>query len=199
MTDTRNAQDPWWKSAVVYQLYPRSFADSNGDGRGDFEGIRSHLDHLRDLGHRRDLAVAVLPVAAARSRLRRRRLLRCRAGVRKSRRLRSAGGRRQRARHPHHARHRPQPLQLRPCLVPGGTEGRVRARRSGPGTGSATARVRTATSRPTTGGRSSAVRHGPASPRRMARPASGTSTRSRRGSPTSTGTTPTSSTTSTGC
>jgi alpha-glucosidase len=50
MTDTRNAQDPWWKSAVVYQLYPRSFADSNGDGRGDFEGIRSHLDHLRDLG-----------------------------------------------------------------------------------------------------------------------------------------------------
>jgi len=49
MTETRNAQDPWWRSAVVYQLYPRSFADSNGDGRGDFEGIRKHLDHLRDL------------------------------------------------------------------------------------------------------------------------------------------------------
>ena len=40
----------WWEDAVVYQLYPRSFADSNGDGIGDFEGIRSHLDHLRDLG-----------------------------------------------------------------------------------------------------------------------------------------------------
>jgi hypothetical protein len=40
----------WWEDAVVYQLYPRSFADSNGDGIGDFEGIRSHLDHVRDLG-----------------------------------------------------------------------------------------------------------------------------------------------------
>ena len=40
----------WWEDAVVYQLYVRSFADSNGDGRGDLEGIRSKLDHLRDLG-----------------------------------------------------------------------------------------------------------------------------------------------------
>jgi alpha-glucosidase len=40
----------WWEDAVVYQLYVRSFADSNGDGRGDLEGIRSRLDHLRDLG-----------------------------------------------------------------------------------------------------------------------------------------------------
>jgi len=49
MTDTGNSENPWWKNAVVYQLYPRSLSDSNGDGRGDFEGIRSHLDHLRDL------------------------------------------------------------------------------------------------------------------------------------------------------
>ena len=42
--------DPWWKSAVVYQIYPRSFADANGDGVGDLEGVRRHLDHLAWLG-----------------------------------------------------------------------------------------------------------------------------------------------------
>src|SRR5690349_19972413 len=42
--------EPWWKSAVVYQIYPRSFCFTNGDGVGDLEGIRRHLDHLHDLG-----------------------------------------------------------------------------------------------------------------------------------------------------
>ncbi len=42
--------DPWWKSAVVYQIYPRSFADANGDGVGDLRGIIAHLDHLAGLG-----------------------------------------------------------------------------------------------------------------------------------------------------
>ena len=42
--------EPWWKSAVVYQIYPRSFADANGDGIGDLEGIRARLDHLSWLG-----------------------------------------------------------------------------------------------------------------------------------------------------
>lgn len=40
----------WWKEAVFYQIYPRSFCDSNGDGVGDLQGIISKLDYLRDLG-----------------------------------------------------------------------------------------------------------------------------------------------------
>ena len=41
---------PWWRDAVVYQIYPRSFCDADGDGIGDLEGIRRHLDHVADLG-----------------------------------------------------------------------------------------------------------------------------------------------------
>ncbi|MGN6426259.1 MAG: glycoside hydrolase family 13 protein [Leifsonia sp.] len=45
------ADDPqWWRSAVIYQVYPRSFADGNGDGVGDLAGVRQHLGYLRDLG-----------------------------------------------------------------------------------------------------------------------------------------------------
>jgi len=42
--------DLWWKSSVVYQIYPRSFADADGDGMGDLRGVIDHLDHLAELG-----------------------------------------------------------------------------------------------------------------------------------------------------
>jgi oligo-1,6-glucosidase len=59
MTDTAQRQapvpdgsdpGPWWKRAVVYQVYPRSFADADGDGMGDLRGVIDHLDHLAGLG-----------------------------------------------------------------------------------------------------------------------------------------------------
>ena len=40
----------WWHHAVIYEIYPRSFGDSNGDGIGDLNGITQHLDYLKDLG-----------------------------------------------------------------------------------------------------------------------------------------------------
>lgn len=45
-----NIADKWWKKIVVYQIYPKSFQDSNGDGIGDINGIISRLDYLKDLG-----------------------------------------------------------------------------------------------------------------------------------------------------
>src|SRR4051795_9511241 len=45
------SQDPeWWRQAVVYQVYPRSFADSNGDGVGDLAGVASKVRYLASLG-----------------------------------------------------------------------------------------------------------------------------------------------------
>ena len=44
------AEQPWWLDEVVYQVYPRSFQDSNHDGIGDIRGIISRLDYIRDLG-----------------------------------------------------------------------------------------------------------------------------------------------------
>lgn len=46
----KDVKKTWWKEAVVYQIYPRSFQDGNGDGIGDIKGIASRLDYLRMLG-----------------------------------------------------------------------------------------------------------------------------------------------------
>ena len=40
----------WWQKGVIYQVYPRSYADSNGDGIGDLAGVAARLDYLVDLG-----------------------------------------------------------------------------------------------------------------------------------------------------
>lgn len=55
MTETKTAPEPvldpdWWRGAVIYQIYPRSFQDQNGDGVGDLAGITSRLDYVADLG-----------------------------------------------------------------------------------------------------------------------------------------------------
>ncbi len=50
MGEQKKSTEKWWKSAVIYQIYPRSFADSNKDGIGDIQGIISRLDYLAHLG-----------------------------------------------------------------------------------------------------------------------------------------------------
>src|ERR1700761_2216154 len=49
-TDTSGLDRKWWKEAVVYQIYPRSFKDNDGDGVGDLKGIIAKLDYIKSLG-----------------------------------------------------------------------------------------------------------------------------------------------------
>ena len=57
MTTPRLDGPRWWRDAVVYQIYPRSFADANGDGVGDLRGITTRVDHVSKIGRIPNLSV----------------------------------------------------------------------------------------------------------------------------------------------
>jgi alpha-glucosidase len=67
----------WWRDAVFYEIYVRSFADGNGDGVGDMPGVTSRLDYVSNLGVDGIWPDAVLPVPDGRRRLRHLRLSGC--------------------------------------------------------------------------------------------------------------------------
>ena len=175
---------PWWRTAVFYQVYVRSFADSDGDGVGDLAGIRERLGYLQLLGVDALWLTPFYPSPGRRPRLRRGRPARRRPALRRPRRLRRARRRRARARA--QGDHRPgaEP-RLGPARQLRRRRSRTRPARPGGGTSSGTAPARTVPSRRTTGSPSSAARPGPGS-----RTASGTCTSSPPSSPTWTGPTP---------
>ena len=132
-------EQQWWRDAVIYQVYPRSFADSDGDGMGDLPGITARLPHLAELGVDAVWLSPFYTSPAERRRLRRRRLPRRRPALRHPRRRRRADRAGPRARPAGDRRPGAQPLLERAPVVPGGARRRRRAAPSGRATSSATA------------------------------------------------------------
>ena len=94
-----DADDPlWYKDAIIYEAHVRAFFDSTNDGIGDFPGLTQKLDYLAEPRHQRALAAAVLPVAAARRRLRHRGLREHPSELRHARRTSSASSTKRTAR-----------------------------------------------------------------------------------------------------
>ena len=115
--------DPlWYKDAIIYELHVKSFFDSNDDGIGDFPGLTAEARLPAGSRRHGDLAAAVLPVAAARRRLRHRRLPQRQSGLRHDARLPQLRARGARARPPghHRAGHQPHlgPASLVPARAP---------------------------------------------------------------------------------
>ena len=111
----------WWRDGVVYQVYVRSFADSDGDGIGDLPGIRSRLPYLKDLGVDAVWLTPFYTSPDGRRWVRRRRLPRRRPDVRQRSPTSTSWSREAHALgHPRRRRHRAEPLQRRARVVQGG-------------------------------------------------------------------------------
>ena len=173
------SESPWWRDAVIYQVYIRSFADADGDGIGDLAGLREKLPHLRDLGvdalwinpwYASPQVDAGYDVADYRA------IEPAYGSLADAEKLIARGPRARAADHP---RPRAQP-PLRPTTPGSPRRSRpTRAPRSATASSSGPAGAPTAPSRRTTGSRTSGAPPGPAS-----RTGSGTSTCSPPASPT---------------
>ena len=116
----------WYKDAIIYEVHVRAFSDSDGDGIGDFRGLTQQLDYLAGPGRHGDLAAAVLPLAAARRRLRHRGLPRRAPGLRHAARLPHVPARRPRPRPAGDHRARAEPHLGPAPVVPARPPGRAR-------------------------------------------------------------------------